>query len=67
MMRKHRFDVWVIVRDGNVVTQYLSEREARTYADRRNRQQGRIAFHTAWGIAETQVTLPKAEHDGSTR
>ncbi len=58
MIRKHRFDVWVIVREGNVVTQYLSEREASRYVNARNRNQSRPAFQTILAIAEVEVTVP---------
>lgn len=57
MMRKHRFDVWVIVREGNVVTQYLSEREASRYVNARNRNQCRPAFQTVCAIAEVEVAV----------
>ncbi len=60
MIHKHRFDVWVIVREGNIVTQYLSEREANQYVRARNPRHGRSAFQTVCTIAEVEFAVPEA-------
>ena len=63
MTRRHRFDVWVIVRDGRAVTQYLSEREANRYVNLRNQNHGKRPFQSVMGSAEVEFDLPATDVD----
>ena len=65
MTQNHRFDIWLIVRDGSVVTQYLSQREANQYATLRNQSDARRPFQMVSGTAEVEVVLPATEEDAS--